>query len=79
MTPIAFPVSRIVPLEDPTERAVHRVMELVRDFETEAIQTTSVGKCAQLHERLFAMAQMLAAVDDTVRLKWDHLLSKGTD
>jgi hypothetical protein len=78
-TTVAFPTSRIVPDEDPTERAVQRVMELIGDFEEEVIVATSVSKCIQLHERLFAIAQMLAAVDDTVLLKRDHLLAKGTN
>lgn len=78
--PLAFPCARIVAdAGDPTDRAVQEIAGLARDFEAAARATDSVGRCGQLHERLFTSLQLLHLADDVIRARWDALLAKGQD
>lgn len=52
--PLTFPTSRIVPEEDPTERAMHRAIDIAHDFEHAIIDATSVAECLRLHARIHA-------------------------
>lgn len=79
MTSLLFPVTRLVPEPDLTELAIQRIAEIALDFETAASETTSVSRCVQLHQRLYAIAQIIEAADGTIRQKWDQLLASGKD
>lgn len=79
MMPIQFPTVKILPVEDPTERVWHDVAGLARDFEAAAQTATTPGRCAQLHERIYACLQTLNDADKAVCVKWDDLLAKGFD
>lgn len=79
MATILFPTTRLVPDPDLTEQGIQRAAEIALDFETAANETHSVGRCVQLHQRLYAIAQIIEAADGTIRKRWDELLAKGSD
>lgn len=79
MPVVQFSTARIPESEDITERSMHAVIDALATFEAEALDTTSIGRCVQLHERLFVLAQLLEATDGTVRHHWDNLLAQGND
>ena len=79
MTALKFPTAPILPTQDPTEMAWNTVAGIATDFERAAIDATSPGRCAQLHERIYACLQTLNDADDLVRSRWDGLLAKGLD
>lgn len=76
---VHFPASPLLPEADLTDRAVQEVGSIVRDFEHCALATDSIDRLRQLHERLFAIAQLIEAVDGTVKRRWDDLLASGKD
>jgi hypothetical protein len=68
----------LVPDVDATETSMHQMVTALKAFDL-AIETASIDRSRQLHERLFAIAQMVEATDATLRLHWDDLLAKGAD
>lgn len=51
---------------DPTDQSIQTLHKMLTAFEDAALDTRSVSRCVQLHERLVEMAQLIEAVDGTV-------------
>jgi len=68
-----------LPSVDETEQLWHEVARLTRLVEQAARDATSVGRCQQLHERIYACLQTLNSADKVVKQCWDDRLRKGYD
>lgn len=74
MTTLAFPTSKIAPVEDQTERHWNTVAGIAGDFERAAEQAADPGRCFQLHARIESCLQTLIEADRAISKKWDAIL-----
>lgn len=69
MTALRFPTTKIVPEMDPTERLIHDLHQIARDFEGAIDAAPTVHQACQIRERVSACVQMLTAVEDRALTK----------
>lgn len=71
MTPLQFPASRIEPAEDPTERALHTVIDASVDFAIAVVDATSLDRAIQIRRRIAAALVVLTDVENQALRKMD--------
>ena len=67
---LSFPMSRILPDIDPTERAIHQVIDAVGDFQRAIALAETHSRLRQLQERIRVCLDLLTDVQN-------HALTKG--
>lgn len=71
--PIPFPVSRITPEEDPTERALHAVIAAVGDLAVAVADVTTADRAKQIRRRIGAAIAVLMDAENQALRKMDAL------
>mgnify|MGYP001571894456 FL=1 len=73
MSAIQFPVSRIVPEADPTEMALHTLIDVTADFQKAIAEGGSVSRLLQVRSRIAACVDLLQQAEDAVLRKMNTL------
>lgn len=71
--PIQFPVAKITPTEDLTERALHRAIELSKDFDLAIADAMTGTRAIQIRERIGVCIALLTESENEALRKMDSL------
>ena len=73
MRPLTFPLSRILPEQDITERCLHEVVDIVATFDRAIAGAEHPERARQLQIRLQTCRDFLKVSEDYARAKADAL------